>query len=184
MLRQTLFHELVHLELGRGLSKAKAPLWFREGLAQLLERGIDATRPPLSQQMRGWGQAIPIDSLTEHFPHWGAKAERAYAQSEAMVRFLYDEMNREGFLAFVGAMQLGSVPFETLLRQRYGYSSAQFEERFLAKAQFNRWWHELFRDSTLLGMAGILLAFAAVRSRRRQRVRLNEMRRDEFMELE
>ena len=182
--RQTLLHEIVHLEFGSGLSRAQTPLWFSEGVAQLLERGLDAKRPPLTKQQRGWGRAIALTELTDRFPHWGAKAERAYAQSEAMVWFLYDERGRVDFIKFLSALHNPDARFETAFEHAYGYTVQEFEGRFLEKSQFARWWHELFRDSTLLGFAGLLLIVAAVRSRRKQRQKLARLRDIEELEQE
>ena len=166
------------------MSAARTPLWFSEGVAQLLERGLDARRAPLSEQRRGWGRAIALTDLTSSFPHWGAKAERAYLQSEAMIWFLYDELGRADFLELLSALHRPGVRFEHVFESTCGYSVTEFESRFLDKSQFSRWWHELFRDSSLLGFTGVLLAFAAFRNRRKQKARLAHLRESEEQELE
>lgn len=182
VLRHTLLHEIVHLEFGVGLAASKTPLWFSEGVAQLLERGIKLQRPPLSQQRRGWGEAIALSELTNRFPHWGSQAQRAYAQSEAMVWYLYDEVGHERFVKLLAELQAQSASFNEAFQTAYGGTIDEFESRFLETSQFNQWWHELFRDYTLLGFAGILLAIAGIRSRLQQRKRLTAMKYREALE--
>jgi hypothetical protein len=178
-IKETLVHELVHLIFGSGFERSKVPVWFSEGIAQMLERGFEAVRgaPDIERQRRG--QPLSLTDLTARFPNHGARAQRAYAQAEAMTWFIRDELGADKFDGFIKTLNVDGRPFSEVFKQTLGYDLRVFETKFIKTMQVERWWHELFRETTLFTIMGGLLVVGGVRRRRQMFAQLKKLRRQE-----
>ena len=179
LFKETLVHELVHLIFGGGFERTQVPVWFSEGVAQMLERGFDASRSAPNIELQRRGAPLSLSELTVRFPDHGARAQRAYAQAEAMTWFIRDELGSDRFDALIEDLNVGSQTFPQVFEQTLGYGLETFEVKFSDTMQVQRWWHELFRETTLFTMMGLLLAVGAVRRRRQMFAQLNKLRRQE-----
>ncbi len=178
-IEETLVHELVHLVFGTGFSRSKVPIWFSEGLAQMLERGLGAVRSRPDAALQQRGTPLSLRNLTERFPNHGARAQRAYVQAEAMTWFIRDEIGGARFNHLIKTLHQDEAPFEAVFETIVGYGLDTFESKFVDAVQVQRWWHELFRETTLFTLTGLLLVFGGIRRRRQMFTQLRQLRRKE-----
>jgi hypothetical protein len=178
-IKETLVHELVHLVFGRGFERTQVPAWFSEGVAQMLERGFGAGRSAPDIEFQRRGNPLSLVELTLSFPDHGGRAQRAYAQAEAMTWFIRDELGTDRFDALIKRLNLDTQTFPQVFEQTLGYDLETFEFKFSDTMQVQRWWHELFRETTLFTMMGLLLVVGAVRKRRQMFEQLKKLRRQE-----
>jgi tetratricopeptide (TPR) repeat protein len=143
--KDTLAHEYVHLVLARA-SKNRAPVWFHEGSAKLLE---SAWRDPQRKDFVGpWAEsllarAIAEDSLVgfdDMHPSMAALpsseiAALAFAQVAWAVNYIFDEVGDEGYRTVVRETSLHGDVFRAI-GSVLGESGRNFEQgyrQFLAQ---------------------------------------------------
>ncbi|MHC4861611.1 MAG: peptidase MA family metallohydrolase [Planctomycetota bacterium] len=167
-------HELVHLLLPARLDRrARLPLWFEEGLAQVIGGRVnrsDAAQVAVAEDL---GALIPLEELERSFPVRGAVASLAYAQGESVVAFIVDAYGRAGLHRLLTAVRdTGSL--DAALRRVHGFGVRDLERRWkewLAEEE-DPWWFVLLTGSTitiLLFVASLLVVAAFLRARRRAR---------------
>lgn len=92
-LRKTIKHELAHAYIYK-LSNGKAPVWFDEGLAKLLE---DLNCKSDFKQMRNWlkrNKTLPARQINKSFTLMAHQQSKiAYVQSKLMIRYLLNISN-------------------------------------------------------------------------------------------
>ncbi len=176
----TLRHELLHLMVYRELP-AGVPRWFDEGYAQWASGGWDASA--------GWqlrlafllGRAPPLDSLTLSWPAGEQDARLAYLLSATAVRHLAERAGPGGFELLIDAWRReGSL--DRAIRSAYGMTMGQFEEEWARGVRRRYGWLLLGAQAGVFWVfaAGLLLVLFAIR-RRRDRARLEELRKEERM---
>jgi len=179
--RQVLFHELMHLYLGRALgdSSRAAPGWFHEGLASLYagEWGW-SERFSLALALVG-RQPIGLRELEASFPAAKVAADLAYLESLVAVSHLRSLGGEEGLRLLIGRLRDGES-FDRALRETYGMTYGQFEEgwkRFLV----TRYGWAMVASSTWTYWtpAAALLFLLYLFRRLRYRERLGKMREAE-----
>jgi hypothetical protein len=164
-------HELVHLllpyRIGRG---TRVPLWFEEGLAQLLGGRlfrVDEQTLPLTAAA---GRLLPLSSLEGVFPPDANGAALAYSEGESAVRFLLTRGDLGRFLDMVR----DTGDFDAALRRVCGIDPAKLEsewERWI-REEAEPWWMTILSVATipfLLFVASLLVILAFLRVRRRNR---------------
>lgn len=176
----TLRHELLHLMVYRELP-AGVPRWFDEGYAQWASGGWDASA--------GWqlrlafllGRAPPLDSLSLTWPAGEQDARLAYLLSATAVRHLAERAGPGGFELLIEAWRReGSL--DRAIRSAYGMTMGQFEEEWARGVRRRYGWLLLGAQAGVFWVfaAGLLLVLFAIR-RRRDRARLEELRKEERM---
>ncbi len=178
-IEETLIHELVHLVFGTGFNRSQVPVWFSEGLAQMLERGLGAVRGRPDVELQQRGIPLSLADLTNRFPNHNARAQRAYVQAEAMTWFIRDEVGAARFNELIKTLHQDRHPFKTVVEAALGYGLDTFESKFVEAVQVQRWWHELFRETTLFTITGLLLVFGGIKRRRQMFAQLRKLRRQE-----
>jgi hypothetical protein len=173
-------HELVHVLLPPRLAwRARLPLWFEEGLAQLVGGRInrsDLARLPIAAAA---GTLIPLDELRNSFPTDRSRAALAYAEGESVVELFLSRHGMAGLHRLLDDMtQTGS--FEASLQGSFGTSAERLEDEWkvwLAEEE-EPWWLAILRGAFvpfLFFVVSLLAIVAFVRLRRR--------RREEYAEL-
>ena len=174
---QTVRHELTHLFTSEPFKSVGAPLWFIEGVARFLE--TDSGLKLLDSGVR-YDQSqkfFSLDRLSLSFPARAHNAHHAYTQSLALVAGMHDAYGEGEFRSFLIDLVHKEGDFATLFESNFGDSVRSFEARFRESRVTQERWHSLFYDSTLLGVAGLLLMFLGWRRRRAVRRQINEMKR-------
>ncbi len=165
--RSLLRHELAHLLLDRRLRGRLVPRWFHEGYAQ--EFAAEWEMATLWRLARAaWtGSAIPLGDLERSFPRTGARAQLAYAESQAAVQDLKSDPE-----AWAHLMELleSDLPFPEALRRSRGEELAAFVLRFDEEIMPGyRRWSLLFSTAPLFFLMMLLFLGAAWRRRRARR---------------
>jgi hypothetical protein len=165
-------HELVHLLLPARVGwRARVPLWFEEGLAQVIGGRVNRSDTAQLAVAAGLGRLIPLSSLETSFPESGAAAGLAYAQGESVLAYLVKHYGRDGLHRLLDSIgETGSL--EAALWRDLGFGKAELEERWkgwLAEEE-DPWWVVLLTGSIisiLLFVASLLVVAAFLRVRRR-----------------
>jgi hypothetical protein len=130
-------HEMVHL-LDARLGGELRPLLLQEGLAVYLSGGHYQREPLMSRAAAllelGWYQ--PLSSLTDGF--YAAQHEIGYLEAGALVQFFVETWGWQAFMRFYRDIHphssgKPSAALEAALREHFGLSLGQLEQRFLAR---------------------------------------------------
>lgn len=176
----TLRHELAHLALNQHF-EGGVPRWFDEGYATWVSGGWDETS--------GWqirlallrGNAPTLDSLTLDWPRGEARARLAYLLSASAVRYLATERGEAAFEAFIAEWKAeGSM--EAAMRSIYHLNLDQFEQewRMMVRRRYG-WLLALSQLSIFWLVLTVLVLLLGTLRRRRNRERLEALRREEYM---
>ena len=179
--RALILHELAHVLLDRRLRGRPVPRWFHEGYAQ--EFATEWEMGTLWRLARAaWTRsAIPLADLEQGFPGSGARAQLAYAESQAAVQDL-----RRDPKSWTHLLELleGGLLFDEAMRRSKGEGLAEFTRRFDGEILPGyRRWSLLFSTAPLFFLMMLLFLVAAWRRRRAARVRDSRVRaplRDEL----
>ena len=174
---QTIRHELTHLFTSESFKSVGAPLWFTEGVARFLE--TDSGLKLLDSGLR-FDQSqkfFSLERLSLSFPNRAHNAHHAYTQSLALVSGIHDAYGEHEFRSFLIGLVHRKGDFDSLFKLNFGDSLKDFEMSFRESRVTQERWHSLFYDSTLLGIAGLVLMFLGWRRRRGVRRQINEMKR-------
>jgi hypothetical protein len=161
-------HELVHLLLPQRIGGARVPLWFEEGLAQVLGGRINRADRDLVPTAAATGRLIPLADLARRFPEEGSRAALAYAQGESAATWLIETYGLPDLLDRVRVR--GSL--EAALRQDFGTSFADVEEAWRGTLRERGWWLPLlgrYAIPLLLFIASLLVIVGFLKARRRGR---------------
>jgi len=168
-------HELVHVLLpSRVGGRSRVPLWFEEGLAQVLGSRLnrsDLDRLPIAAKA---GNLIPLAEISERFPQSASAAALSYAQGESVVLFLIDEHGIGGLRDLLDAIgKRGSL--DAAVRADLGIAGGvgELEDDWREWLVSGRpWWLALFGSAFLpflFFIASVLAILAAIRAIRRKR---------------
>jgi hypothetical protein len=161
-------HELTHLLLPARLRGARVPLWFEEGVAQIVGGRVFRTDLDLVPAAAARGGLIPFPDLARRFPAEGDRAALAYAQSESFSAFI---AKGPGLGPLLGAIAThGSLG--AALRNASGEDLDGLETAWRASLTRRGWWLGPLSGALipLLFFAGsLLVVLAFFRARRRKR---------------
>lgn len=176
----TLRHEIAHLALNRYVG-ARVPRWFDEGYATWVSGGWDESAGWMIRLALLRGTDEPLDSLTLGWPRGESQARLAYLLSASAVRHLATSRGDEAFAAFMEEWQrVGSM--EPAMRSVYIMTLSQFEREWREMVKRRYGWLLAFTQVGAFGLVVILMVFLlGTLRRRRNREKLAEMRREEYM---
>jgi hypothetical protein len=166
-------HELVHLLLpARVGGFRRVPLWFEEGLAQVLGARILRVSDARLEMAAAAGRLLPLEALEETFPRGRSTAGMAYAQSESVVRMLIDEGGIESIHLLLDRTR-DSGSFTDALSDTFDVTVADLEadwRKWLDRdgrpwwidVLLANWWTFLFFSASLL----VIVAWARARRKK------------------
>ena len=180
-----LAHELSHIALRRAVNGHPVPRWFTEGLAiyQAGEYGLERAKTLWSAAVAG--NVVPLADLSQHFPSRPHRVNVAYAQSADMVAFMRRDLREErSFRILVRKLGEG-VSFDEAVRTSYSATLGTLERDWRESL------NERFQTVPLLvggtsvwALLSLLLVYAWVRRRRKNRRRLDAWAQQEAEEEE
>ncbi len=178
--RRVLRHELAHLAL-HDATGGRTSRWLSEGYAQLAagEWGNAQAWTLRLEFLRG---RVSLEDLSLGFPAHQDGAAAAYLLSYTAVQQLLEMGGEPGLRALFERMA-GGARFDSALRTVYGLTEDQFERRW-GRAVSSRYGvlYVLSRAAVFwIGMT-LLLLWVGGRRRRRDRSKLERMRREEAEE--
>ncbi len=178
--RRVLRHELAHLAL-HDATGGRASRWLSEGYAQLAagEWGNAQAWTLRLEFLRG---RVSLEDLSLGFPAHQEGAAAAYLLSYTAVQQLLQMGGEPGLRALFEGMA-GGARFDSALRTVYGLTENQFEERW-GRAVSSRYGvlYVLSRAAVFWIAMTLLLLWVGGRRRRRDRSKLERMRREEAEE--
>lgn len=176
----TLRHEIAHLALNDYLG-SNVPRWFDEGYATWVSGGWDAGS--------GWqirlallaGNLPPLDSLTLGWPRGEARARLSYLLSASAVVHLATSRGDRAFTAFLRRWR-NEGTLDTAMRETYLLTLPQFEREWRQMVRTRYGWLLAVSQLTVFWLALAILVFVlGILRRKRNRERLEELRREEYM---
>jgi hypothetical protein len=176
----TLRHEIAHLALNDYLGGG-VPRWFDEGYATWVSGGWD--------ESSGWqirfallrGQTPPLDSLSLGWPRNEGRARLAYLLSASAVAHLASSRGERAFAAFLADWREHG-DMEAAMRNVYQLNLALFEREWRAMVRRRYGWLLALSQVTVFWVAVAALVFIlGIARRKRNRERLEELRREEYM---
>ncbi len=110
-LRREIPHELTHILVYRatGANYSKVPVWFNEGLAGMNQAQREPDFPAVLAAARDAGDFLSFAALCGSFPADPAQARLAYAQSEALTRYVRDHYGSERVFELLTAYAQGAA---------------------------------------------------------------------------
>lgn len=171
-------HEIAHLALYR-VAGRRAPRWLQEGYAQYASGSWDFQRAWTLRFafLRGEGPSLgelSLDFRSEELP-----ARQAYLLSYTAVHALATLAGEAGLRAFFTRLARGAA-VETAVRDVFGISLAQFEDRWRRSvADRYGWLYLLSRASLFWIVIAVVVIVVYVRRRRHDRRRMRELRERE-----
>lgn len=181
-LRQVLRHELAHLALARATA-GNAPIWLQEGYAQFAAGAWGASEAWRLQVAFMHGDAS-LHALALRFPRQREAASLAYLLSYTAVTELYGLSGEAGLRGVFGRLAEGA-DLDAALRDVYGLTEAQFEERWRRRVAGRYGWLYVLSRASLFWLAlTIALVVFGWRRRRYNRLRWQALRQAEAAELQ
>lgn len=176
----TLRHELAHLAVHGHLGE-RVPRWFDEGYATWVSGGWDERSGWQIRLALARGSAPPLDSLSLGWPRGEQRARLAYLLSASAVRHLATSRGEPAFEAFIREWRQGGS-MDAAMRSVYQLTPAQFEREWRAMVRRRYGWVLAFSQMAVFWFA-VTVLFIALGSarRRRNRERLEALRREEYM---
>lgn len=176
----TLRHEVAHLALAEYLGP-NIPRWFTEGYATWVSGGWD--------ERSGWqirlallGRNLPpFDSLTLGWPREEGRARLSYLLSASAVAHLHNSRGERAFAAFLEEWErVGTL--DAAMRNVYLMSPEQFEREWRSMVRRRYGWLLALSQLTAFWLVlTVLLLLLGSRRRKRNRERMAELRREEYM---
>ncbi len=125
---ETVFrHELAHLVIRWSVGGAHIPKWFNEGLAIMLSGELPMERFKALWPAAARGRTTPLRRLDRSFPAREFEANRAYAESADLVRFLSRYRGGWRLRELLERVREGE-PFYEALSSTWGMSVAALED--------------------------------------------------------
>jgi Peptidase MA superfamily len=178
-------HELVHVLLGNMNPDRRLPLWFEEGLAELVGGAFPVAAVEQLSAAVTAGRIRDFDDLSRSFPEDPRGFALAYRQSESFVTFLARELPPGGLRSVVGLFMQGRK-LDAAIFEVGGETRAVLEQRWRDRlTEDNPLWLVLLRGhwwEFLLFVSAVLAIVAFVRYAFRRRRILREMDEDEARE--
>lgn len=175
----TLRHEIAHLALAGYVGSG--PRWFDEGYATWVSGGWD--------ERSGWqirlallgGSLPPLDSLTLAWPRSQGRARLSYLLSASAVRYLATSRGDRALASFFEQWR-ESGSFDAALREVYLLTPTQLEREWRGMVRSRYGWLLAISQLTAFwgGFALLVIVLGSLR-RRRDRERLEELRKEEYM---
>ncbi len=180
-LRSVLRHELAHLELGWATA-GRAPRWLQEGYAQLASGDWDWEEAWRLRWAFVRGGGSTLERLALRLPADPEGARLAYQLSYTAVQEILSLSGERGLRAFIAALGEGATTDEAF-RRVYALTEGQFEDRW-RNAVAGRYGilYTLSRAAFFWVVVSLLVAWVAIRRKRRNRERLEAMREAEARE--
>jgi len=102
-------HELTHIMIYHTIHAGydNLPLWFKEGLASIIELRPNPDYYVLLNNAIEKGSLIPITELCDSFPTDASSIYLAYAQADSFSRFLYQQFGSPGLQALLDNYSTG-----------------------------------------------------------------------------
>ncbi len=176
----TLRHELAHLALNDYVD-GLVPRWFDEGYATWVSGSWD--------ESTGWqirvallrSDAPVLDSLTLGWPRAEGRARLAYLLSASAVRHLATSRGELAFATFLSRWREGGT-LDSAMREVYQMTLPQFEREWRGMVRNRYGWILALTQMAVFwfGVTVLVLVLGSAR-RRRNRERLEELRREEYM---
>lgn len=180
-IRTVLRHELAHLALSRATG-GRAPRWLHEGYAQLASGAWSAGQAWRLRFyfLRAGGGTL--ERLSVGFPRREESARTAYLLSYTAVQELYRRGGAPGLQRFFAGLRDGAT-VDQAMRDVYGVTLAQFEEQWSESVSDRYGWLYLVSRATFFwALVAVAVLVVWWIRRRRDRERLEELRREERQE--
>ncbi len=179
-----LLHELAHVAV-RDAARDEAapnvhrvPRWLDEGIARVIAGEHGADDLSVLARARVADRMLPLAALEDGFPGRADLAQLAYAQSGRAVS-LIEELGPEALPSLLAGIATGESVDEALF-DATGRRTWQLELDVERSIPLWRAWAVVgFETDLALGAAGLMCAWAGIRSRRRYRQRLHALDDDE-----
>lgn len=123
---KTLNHEIAHSFLDEQINNQKVPLWFEEGLAQVISGEEEDFLTFFLLNLTG---GAPLKDLENSFPSSIIGKRLAYTKSRLMVLKIVDKVGWDGIYVFLFNLNKG-IPFEKAFFYNFGENLYSFEKSF------------------------------------------------------
>ena len=171
----TLKHELCHLLLHQHIKRQDLPRWLDEGICQWASDGVGELF--VEQNLSGLdaavmsGRVIPLDQLSDYFPHDKASLMLAYEQSKSVIQYIERQYGNNAIRSLMDHLKNGDTVDEAVTRS-LGISFVRLEKQWLDYLESTPRWllflaHNIY--GILFFLAGILTFVGFVRLMRRRR---------------
>lgn len=172
---QVLRHELAHLALHEYLGDLP-PRWFDEGYASFAAGEVDRDAALTTSIALVFHGVPPLDSLDAMFMGRAMQATAAYALSYRAVSELAALDPQRGLMLFFRYWkETGSI--DQAMRRAYGLTEASFDQRWHDRTMVRFGALAVMANMSLaLGVLGIVIVPLYVIRRRRDRLRMAELR--------
>lgn len=171
-------HEMSHLAVRQALKGADVPRWFSEGIAIQQSEESSFRRMWIVWLAARGDSLLPLESI-ERYPENMGQIHLAYAQAADFTGFL---LRREGWLGIriVLRKRAKGVPFDEAFEFAFRDNLSSLEKEWHAGLK-NRWnWLPLLTGTgALWGAIVILFLVAYAAAKRKYRLRLQEMEKQE-----
>lgn len=180
-LRRTFRHELAHLALERATG-GRATRWLHEGYAQIVSGSWDAGQAWRLRWALFRSEGSVLEQLSLSFPEDEQQAQIAYLLSYTAVNELARRGGSRALESFFRRLSEGAT-LDQAMRNTYGMTSAQFEERWRKTVQGRYGWlYALSRASVFWLLLTVAMLLLGWRRWRHERERWEELRRKEAAE--
>jgi len=123
---KTFSHEIAHSFLDEQINANKVPLWFEEGLAQIMAGEEEDFITSFILNLTG---GAPLEDLENSFPSSIIGKRLAYAKSRAIVLKMIDKIGWDEFYVFLFNLGKG-IPFGSAFFNSFGENLYSFEKNF------------------------------------------------------
>lgn len=172
-------HEWAHLGLFQAVPGLRIPRWFNEGYAEWASGAWNAEEGWRLRVALATGRLPPLDSLALSWPRDRASADLAYLLAASAVEFLVDRSGERG-VEILLARWNREGSFESAVRGTYGLTGSQLEEAWRRFIRSRYGWLAVLSGSLFFWLlAGGLLGVLFLIRRRRDRAKLERLRREE-----
>jgi hypothetical protein len=172
-------HEWAHLGLHQALPGLRVPRWFDEGFAEWASGGWNAEEGWRLRVALATGRLPPLDSLALAWPRDRASADLAYLLAGSALEFLVQSSGERGLEVLLGRWQR-EESFESAIRGTYGLTGSQLEEAWRRFIRSRYGWLAVLSGSLVFWLlAGVALTVLFLIRRRRDRAKLERLRREE-----
>lgn len=172
-------HEWAHLGLHQALPGLRVPRWFDEGYAEWASGAWNVEEGWRLRVALATGRLPPLDSLALAWPRDRASADLAYLLAASAVEFLVHSSGERGVEALL-ARWGREESFEAAIRGTYGLTGSQLEEAWRRFIRSRYGWLAVLSGSLFFWLlAGVALTALFLIRRRRDREKLERLRREE-----
>lgn len=144
----TLGHEIAHSFFNESISHKKVPLWFEEGVAQIISGEEEDITTSFLLSLTG---GVPLKDLETSFPSSIFGKRIAYAKSRIFVLKIIDKIGWDGFYVLLYNLGRGDS-FEEAFFKEMGENINFFEKNFKKE--------RIYRILVIFGTGSLLFWFA------------------------